>query len=307
MGMGVRLPVLALALMIAGAFLLPLAPASAATPATQNPVTAGPPIARPTTASCSATILQNASFKSGYTPAFGKFMPPAGCPSPWAKVVLDWTGSVAGNQFDRIGAIWLGRTEVLRTSTPEPPGQGITWHVAKDVTEYAAMLSQPQNVTAIISNSVNSVDTGVIYVTAMLTFYEASSMFPATREPNAVVPVSSTGAPGFAAPWFELNSGGTGQASVTLPKNLVSAYLEVYATPHSCDEAWYGNQTTVFAKENGLCGGTAFREVQVIIDGQLVGTVWPFPVIYTGAWNPFLWQTIPGPANVTPACRGGIP
>ena len=56
--------------------------------------------------------------------------------------------------------------------------------------------------------------------------------------------------------------------SVTLPQNLTRAYLELYLKGNSCDEFWFGSQPDDFAGPNGLCGGGAFREVQVSIDGS---------------------------------------
>nr|ACF88207.1 unknown [Zea mays] len=35
-----------------------------------------------------------------------------------------------------------------------------------------------------------------------------------------------------------------------------------------------------------------FREVTVLLDGAVVGAVWPFPVIYTGGINPLIWRPI---------------
>lgn len=55
-----------------------------------------------------------------------------------------------------------------------------------------------------------------------------------------------------------------------------------------------GNQPDAYASANGLCGGTAFRQIQVLVDGQMAGVAWPFPVIYTGGVNPYLWRPIPG-------------
>ena len=47
------------------------------------------------------------------------YVPPAACAGPWSSVVLEWHGEVAGVQFDRAGALWLGGVEILRTTTPE--------------------------------------------------------------------------------------------------------------------------------------------------------------------------------------------
>jgi len=41
-------------------------------------------------------------------------------------------------------------------------------------------------------------------------------------------------------------------------------------------------------------GNGAFREVVVRVDGEVVGAVWPFTVIYTGGVNPLLWRPITG-------------
>jgi hypothetical protein len=84
--------------------------------------------------------------------------------------------------------------------------------------------------------------------------------------------------------WFEiLNDLYDATASVTVPTNTYRAVLEVYLSYQSHDEFWYGNA------EYG-----PFREVVVQIDGDLVGVVWPFPVIYTGGINPMLWRPITG-------------
>src|SRR5262249_16852515 len=42
------------------------------------------------------------------------------------------------------------------------------------------------------------------------------------------------------------------------------------------------------------CGGTAFREAEVAIDGQPAGFAPVYPWIYTGGIDPLLWRPIPG-------------
>ena len=44
----------------------------------------------------------------------------------------------------------------------------------------------------------------------------------------------------------------------------------------------------------GLCGNTAFRQVDVSIDGKPAGVAPVFPWIYTGGVDPGLWIPIPG-------------
>jgi hypothetical protein len=43
-----------------------------------------------------------------------------------------------------------------------------------------------------------------------------------------------------------------------------------------------------------LYGYSPFREVQLLIDGQLAGVSWPFPLLFTGGVDPGLWRPIVG-------------
>src|ERR1700742_1757371 len=99
----------------------------------QNPVTALPPVSRPPVPHCTVTVMQHDFANSYGAPFTGTVTPPAACPGPWTKVVMDWSGSVAGRQYDRLAGVWLGGAEIFRTSTPEPDPDGISWHVAKDI------------------------------------------------------------------------------------------------------------------------------------------------------------------------------
>jgi hypothetical protein len=260
----------------------------------QNSVTANPPVSRPNTPSCSETIVSH-TFKFSYgSPFVGSYAPPADCAGPWSKVVLDWNGTVlAGRQFDRIGALWIGGVEMLRTSTPEPTKvNDVSWHVEKDVTEYAPVLAHPQSLVAQVPNVITTRYTSFIVVVATLTFYTTSAQFPAATHPDQVIPISQTATN---EGWKYLFSPtDRAETTTTFPTNLTRAYAEVYTTGHSCDEFWFGNQPDDWANANGFCGGTAFREIQVLVDGHLAGVAWPFNIVYTGGINPFLWRPIPG-------------
>src|SRR6266702_2469540 len=85
--------------LIAGVLVGAAAPVSAAGAIEtnyQNPVTALPPISRPATPHCTVTAMQRDFANSYGQPFTGTLTPPAACPGPWSKVVLDWSGSVAG-------------------------------------------------------------------------------------------------------------------------------------------------------------------------------------------------------------------
>lgn len=266
--------------------------ASAATEVNyQNPVTAAPPPAVPPTPSCAVTLVTNFPFgTNGYdTPATGTISPPSGCPGPWAAVILNFTGSVQGVQFDREAEIWVGNVLIYYGTTPEPDPHGITWTVLKDVTEYSPVFAQSEPFAIHLPNVVDSTYTGVEYITASLTFYQATASYPAPSNiPNVILPLTDQ------ANWvFDAGVTPVSMAPFTLPANTVSLNLELWAKGNSCDEFWYASEPTSYAQANGLCSGGAFREVLVFIDGTLAGAVFPFPYIFTGGVNPLLWRPIP--------------
>lgn len=279
-----------LALCLIGAFLAGSVSAAAGNEVSyQDPLTAAPPIARPPTPSCSVTPMQNFAFNSsvGQGVFNGTLTPPAACPGPWSKIVLDFTGNVAGRQFDRLMNVWVGGAQVFQSSTPEPDPDGITWHVEHDATRYSSLFTQPEPIKVELQNYVDSTYTGVIRGTLKVTYYQATAAYPAPEHANEVI-----GFPNADSDYF-FSPSDTHTTSVTFPENLTRAYLELYLKGNSCDEFWWGSQPDDFAGPSGLCGGGAFREVHVSIDGRLAGVAWPFPFIFTGGVNPLLWRPIP--------------
>ncbi len=283
---------LSLVLVISAVALYAVGPVSAtAETVYQNPVTAAPPLIPPTTASCTVILAQSQPFPvpggNGYdTPLTGTLNPPSSCPAPWSMVVLNFTGSVTGRQFDREAMIWIGSGMIYMGTTPEPTPAGITWHAIKDVSQYAPLFTPSQTFTIQVPNLVNKVFTGVIYITATLTFYETSSIVPAANHPDTIVPLSGS----FL---FLPRRTSVSPPPVTLPANPDRIVLEVWAKGNSCDEFWYASQPDAYANANGLCPGGAFREIQVSIDHTLAGIIWPFPYVFTGGINPYLWRPIP--------------
>ena len=82
----------------------------------RDPSTAAPAIARPTdTVVQRVTVMQDFAFNSsvGQGVSNGTLAPPAACAGPWSKIVLDFTGEVAGRQFDRLMNVWVGGAEVF--------------------------------------------------------------------------------------------------------------------------------------------------------------------------------------------------
>ena len=201
--------------------------------------------------------------------------------------MLDFTGQVAGRQFDRLLNVWVGGAQVFQSSTPEPDPDGITWHVEHDATRYSSLFAQPAPIKVELQNYVTGIYTGVIYGTLKVTYYRASAAYPAPAHADQVIGFPNADSDYFYGP------GDVRSTNVTFPQNLTRAYLELYLKGNSCDEFWFGSQPDDFAGPNGLCGGGAFREVQVSIDGQLAGVAWPYPFIFTGGVNPWLWRPMP--------------
>ncbi|WP_030192479.1 peptide-N4-asparagine amidase [Streptomyces sp. NRRL S-87] len=251
-----------------------------------DPVTAAPPVARPAGPSCRVTLAA-AQFRD-FTPYEGSYTPPAACgPGDWSAVVLRLDGQVKGRQYDRLGHLSVGGVEILRTSTPEPSPDGITWSVEKDVTRYRDTLRRPQPVEMLIGNVVDDTYTGVIDVTVTLDFYPARAGTGGTGGPGRRTP--ARGVPDRVLP--------LGPGTVTTPRNTERVLAEVYATGSGggCEEFWY---LTVPDGAPYSCKATdgPYREVQVSVDGRLAGIAAPFPHVWTGGWsNPFLWYVVPAP------------
>lgn len=257
----------------------------------QDPVTADRPVPTPPTPSCTVNLAADytTNDSSGAFQAYnGTFTPPADCPGPWAKVVLDFTGRETGRQYDRAGDITFGGARIFFTSTPEPDPDGITWHAQKDVTEYSSLFTPGQPYTISVPNYLNSLDTGVMHIDANLTFYRADAAHPAPRTPDEVIGLGTQSVS---------SSGDVATYPVNdLPTNIDRAVLEVYPKGNACDEFWYGGLPDDYVAANpgqGLCGGGPYRELDASLDGTPAGATIPFPNVFTGGINPLIWRPIP--------------
>jgi Peptide N-acetyl-beta-D-glucosaminyl asparaginase amidase A len=253
--------------------------------------TADPGVPRPSTAPCAVQLFSHVTF-ADFSPKPFTYAPPAGCPGPWAKVVLEGDFSVtAGRQFDRTAQIAVGHVNIYYGTTPEPSRTvSPTWHFERDLTDYSPLFRAAQAGEANLGNLVNATYTGIIDGSARLLFYPASAAFPAPWTADAVLPLST--APGGA----ELLDTGANVLAPTfsLPTNVEAAYLDVIAQSQSSDEFWYACVPDDVADALFSCPGTAFRETEVTIDGQPAGVAPVYPWLYTGAIDPLLWRPIPG-------------
>jgi hypothetical protein len=276
-----------------------------------NPITALPPVSRPDTRHCTVTVMRHDFANSYGKPFVGTVTPPKACPGPWAKVVLDWNGSVKGRQYDRLAGVWLGGAEILRTSTPEPDAAGISWHDATDITEFTPLLRGTQPVVVDLGNIVNATYTGIYHMSMTFTYYQADRRHPAAAAGTGaqdVIPLSQSTT---SAGWYTLNAGQVASKSVTLPRNATNVRLEVYARGGGCDEQWFTSVPNDLAAKfpNLLCGNGPYREVEVSVDGAPAGVTQPYPVVYSGGIVPTMWtpimaidsrETLPYDIDLTP-------
>ncbi|WP_410573668.1 peptide-N4-asparagine amidase [Amycolatopsis sp. cmx-4-61] len=260
---------------------------------TDNPVTAAPGVGRPDTPHCSVTLADG--FRSNAadgSPQYyeGTLTPPKACPGPWAKVVMDQTVTVSGRQYDRIGDLRIGGTEVWWGTTEEPSGEGrraITYHFDKDLTPYAALLRTPQPFHGGVENYTSAVYTGVYAQTVTLTYYQADHRHPAPETPDHVAGLGHADATP-AAPTVHFTA-------QDLPRNITRAVLEVTLEGHACDEQWFDDVPDAVAAKYpaaGLCGKGPYREANFAIDGTAAGSAFTFPHIYSGGIVPQLWRPV---------------
>lgn len=249
-----------------------------------DPRTAAPPVERPKTKSCTVDIVDH-GFKD-FEAYKSTIAPPADCPGPWNKIVLDMDGSVKGRQYDRIAQIEVGGVTVFYTSTPEPSREGIRWHAEKDLSAYAPLFVHKQDLTMTLGNVVNETYTGIFQIKARVTFYQADAEHPAVTTADRI-----------ALPQDVQHDGPDVTGKFTLPVNTQRLLAEVYATGSGggCEEFWYFTAPAT-AKYSCLSEHGPYREVQVLLDGRVAGIAMPYPNIWTGGWsNPFLWYVLPAP------------
>jgi len=191
--------------------------------------------------------------------------------------------------------MYFNDTEVWRTSTAEPTVNGIRWEYIKDMTEYMYFWDSPQKLIFDLGNLIDSTYTGFFNTTLTATFFNSQE----TVEPaSLIIPISARRGAESAASMFTLPSDNATN-TIDFPRNVNRAVFAVSACGQATEEFWWGNVlqsdiNTFLPYDGTLYGYSPFREVQILIDGQLAGVQWPFPVIFTGGVVPGLWRPIVG-------------
>jgi len=264
----------------------------------RNVATADPVVGSPPSTPCTVTLFQDQVFANFDAKPF-EYAPPADCPGPWQKVVLNADFSVSmGRQFDRTAQIWLGGAVIYFGTTQEPSSTvAPSWHIERDLTDYSPLFHAAQDGHIRLDNFVGDYGTttydGIIQGSASVSFYPAvGTLADHPKRPDSVLPLSAT-ADGSVATLSLPDD----QLAVTfdnLPTNIEHAFLDVYAQSQGGDEFWYSCVTDELADTLFDCPGTAFREAEIYVDGEAAGVAPIFPWVYTGGIDPYLWRPIPG-------------
>lgn len=208
---------------------------------------------------------------------------------------MNLTVTSKGRQFDRLGLMYLGDVEVFRTSTAEPTTDGIIWTYIKEMDQYNVLWKTEQKIIFDLGNLVNEIYTGTFNTTLTATFFTVPE---SQASPDLILPISAKRSSTNRQSSFSLPSE-LALVSHRLPQNINRAVVSISACGQLAEEFWYTNvpssEVETFAASTGsLNGRSPFREVQLLIDGQLAGVVWPFPIIFTGGIAPGLWRPIVG-------------
>ncbi len=275
------------------------AQAAFAFPLYDPPLTAAPGPSAPTAgysgARCSVPLVANAALNNYNEVVHEAWRGvPAACDGGshgerWDFITLDFEGAVEGVQFDRYGGLWFAGVELLRTTTPEPATGvdhgGTHWSIEKDITDYAYLFAHAvvgdTNASLTIPNTVTNVYTGTLYIRVTVTFSMADAT--ATAVPPLVLPLLDP----TASPWSITGLTNTSQP-LHRPFALSSAhagkvkrlYLDIFLSNHGgSEEFWYQTDS-------------AYREINVFIDGCLAAAFYPAVVVYTGGICPLLWRPL---------------
>lgn len=221
----------------------------------------------------------------------GTYSPPLNC--SFKTVVFNMSITSAGVNYDRLALLYFGDIEVWRSTTAMPVRTGIYYSFVKDMTAYSSLLREEQKVIMQMDNIYDSVFTGNFNMTITALFYDdEGSLTPA----DVILPISSQSSASNKTSVFSLPDG---NATVlwSFPRNVERAVVTVFASGNGNEEFWYtdvpGQYTPTF-NASFANGYGPWREVQILIDGNLAGVSWPFPIVFTGGISPGLWVPVVG-------------
>lgn len=244
---------------------------------TDDPISIEIPIKRPTVEPVVVQVMEHVKFDHAHPPVENEVTLPKG---NWEKVILTITGDQEGRQFDRIMHIWAGNTQIFAGCTPEPTKDGIMWKLEKDITLYLPILSGKKTFTTQLENYMDELHTGIPNMSFYLEFFpseekEISQKSWEMKIPDSIIPILNAPKP------YMIEKDGIMDVPLTLPNDMKELYLDLYVIHQNKDEFFWSLNP-------------AFREVEIFIDDQPAGVIWPEPILYTGGVNPLLYRPVSG-------------
>ncbi|KAK3309135.1 peptide N-acetyl-beta-D-glucosaminyl asparaginase amidase A-domain-containing protein [Chaetomium strumarium] len=245
---------------------------------------------------CTVLLMRHDFAWSYGVPFVGDYSPPD---CKFNRVVLNFSVVSEGRQYDRLAIMYFGDTEVWRTSTAEPTAHpGISWIYLKDMTQYLYFWRSPQKIIFDLGNLINDKYTGIFNTTMTAIFFHSDIETDQAPPSDLIIPISARQGANNSVSQFTLPTQNATN-TISFPRNARRAIFSVSANGQASEEFWWSNVpetdvSTFSATAGELPGLSPFREVQVLIDGQLAGVQWPFPVIFTGGVVPSLHRPIVG-------------
>ncbi|KKK24757.1 hypothetical protein AOCH_002220 [Aspergillus ochraceoroseus] len=243
--------------------------------------------------SCNGDILLlDHVFGYSYGHPYVGYYEPPNC--EFDTVRMNLTVTSKGRQYDRLATMFLGDTEVFRTSTAEPTADGIIWTYIKDMSQYNALWKKHQKLIFDLGNLITEIYTGSFNVTLTAHFSYENNV----KTPDIILPISAQKSTSNSSSVFNVPSDNATVLQKVDPETS-RAVVSISACGQSTEEFWWSNvfSSDMYAFDSTigeLYGHSPFREVQLYIDGILAGVVWPFPIIFTGGVAPGFWRPIVG-------------
>lgn len=139
---------------------------------------------------------------------------------------------------------------------------------------------------------------GVFNTTLEVTFFQAPGGLSSNA--NKIIPISRRVGLNESQPSV-FNTAEYNATTIVrdFPRNARKAIFTIQACGQIDEEFWWSNLPSSTALSfnatgNPSGGYSAYREIQLFIDGQLAGIQAPFPIIFTGGLNPSFWSPIVG-------------
>ncbi|KAF2966268.1 hypothetical protein GQX73_g7305 [Xylaria multiplex] len=261
---------------------------------------ATPPRSDLRTPTCRQHVFTHDFGNSYGSPYVGYYVPPRDC--VYTTTIFNLSVTSRGRQYDRLATLWLGDVEVWRTSTAMPTQTGIHWSFQKDMTIWDTLL-RSQDPPKIIFELNNIIDgdryTGFFNATLEALYFDDIYERKGRLQPaEYIYAISTRSSSSNTTSLFSLPED-SAAVDLALPQNAKTAVVSIMASGNAAEEFWFTNVPTEYintfpGNEGWLYGYSPFREVQLLIDNQLAGVSWPFPILFTGGVDPGAWRPIVG-------------